>query len=175
MSMKLLRRALTSSALTLVLAGSAAACGEEDQNRAEDPAAPTLSSTPAGTEVPTEGETATAGAPEVVTIVSGSAAGGEVEKEATVLEEDGALDAYLERFDSPRFVADLRNAAEAVPLAAGRFVALAVIHIACDAPPSATVVEEDGAFIVSAAKVTAPRQECFAPVTSVAVLDVPDL
>ena len=55
----------------------------------------------------------------------------------------------------------------------GRVIGLAVIAISCDEPPSATVTEEDGAFVVTPGKVVEPLPECLVPVTSVAVLDLP--
>jgi len=52
-------------------------------------------------------------------------------------------------------------------------IGLAVIEISCDEPPSATVTEEEGAFVVTPGKVVDPLPECLVPVTSVAVLDLP--
>jgi hypothetical protein len=83
------------------------------------------------------------------------------------------LDRYLRQFDSPSFLADLNAAVAAAEPEEGRALGLAVIEISCDEPPSAEVTQEGAKFFVTAGKVVNPHQECFAPVTSVAVLDLP--
>lgn len=149
----------------LLLLGLLAACGD-DPGQGEDAQ---------GTSPAESTSTSRVGDPRVVTLLSGTAADGKVAKEATVLEEEGDLEAYVQQFSSPAFAGDVREAADTVPLAAGRLVALAVISLGCDVAISATVEEEDGAFVVTPGKIAAPHKECYAPVTTVAVLDVPDL
>lgn len=134
------------------------ACGGEDRDRADDSA----------TRTPTD-----ASEPKVVEIVSGSAAGGEVVAEATVIASNRDLTRFLTQFDSPSFAGDLTEAVDAVALEPDRVVGLAVIAIGCDVPPGATVTAEDGAYVVMPAKVVSPHIECLVPVTSVAVLDLP--
>lgn len=146
--------ALTTLAVLTALTG----CGGESGDRADDPATQ---------------EQTDAAAPRVVDIVSGSAAGGDVAAEATVIEDDRALERYLRQFDSDPFVGELTEAIDAHELAGDRVLGLAVIEISCDEPPSATVTSDGDAFVVTAAKVTSPHIECYAPVTSVAVLDLP--
>lgn len=141
-----------------------AACGDETndaEDRADDPASTAPSDRPDAT------------APQVVDIVSGSAADGDVAEAATVIEDDRALARYVRQFRSQAFVADLRGVIDAHPLADGRVLGLAVIEISCDEPPSATVTQVGSRFRVTPGKVIDPLQECFAPVTSVAVLDLP--
>jgi hypothetical protein len=55
----------------------------------------------------------------------------------------------------------------------GRVIGPAVIGISYDEPPSATVTEEEGAFVVTPGKAVDPLPECLVPLTSVAVLDLP--
>jgi hypothetical protein len=112
-------------------------------------------------------------APRVIDIVSGSAVDGDVAKEATVVEDDRALARYVRQFDSQPFVADLMEVIDAHPPADGRVLGLAVIEISCDQPPSATVKQVGGRFLVTPGEVVDPLPECLAPVTSVAVLDLP--
>ncbi len=90
-----------------------------------------------------------------------------------MLDEPGDLADYVRQFGSTSLVQDLRGAVRAVPLAEGRVVGVAVIAIGCDVPPDATVTEDGDTFVVLPAKVVDPHLECFAPVTSVAVLDLP--
>ncbi len=137
-----------------VLAG----CGDDPADRADDPAPQ---------------EQTDEGAPRVVDILSASAAHGDLAATATVIDDDRALARYLRQFTSPPFVADLTAAVQANDPAEGRVLGLAVIEISCDEPPSATVSEEDGAYVVTPGKVLDPLPECYVPVTSVAVLDLP--
>ncbi|WP_183099927.1 hypothetical protein [Nocardioides pelophilus] len=151
-------KASLGSVVALALVAALAACGDEPEDRADDPAS----------EVRT-----TAGDPRVVTIVSGTAADGDVAAEATLIEDDRDLARYLEQFTSPSLAGDLQDAVDAVEPADDRVVGVAVIAIGCDVPPSATVTQDDGAFVVMPGKIVDPHYECFAPVTSVAVLDLP--
>ncbi len=151
-------RRLLGSLFVLTALTALTACGDEPDDRADDPA--------------TQGQTPPAD-PQVVDIVSGTAVDGDVAKEATVIEDEQDLERYLRQFDSSPFVADLTDAIDAHPLADDRVLGLAVIEISCDEPPSATVTSDGEAFVVTPGKVVNPHQECFAPVTSVAVLDLP--
>jgi hypothetical protein len=105
--------------------------------------------------------------------VSEVAAGGEVAETATIIESDGELVRYLDQFRSPVLVDELTAVVQAADPAEGRVVGLAVIEISCNEPPSAEVVEDGGEYVVTAGKVVSPHPECYAPVTSVAVLDLP--
>lgn len=139
------------------------ACGDDSDERADDPVPQEQ------TDQPTD-----AGDPKVVDIVSGSAVGrAPVSETATVIGDDAALNRYLRQFDSASFIGDLTAAVDAAEPATDRVIGLSVIEISCDEPPSATVTQEGGRFFVTAGKVVNPHQECFAPVTSVAVLDLP--
>ena len=153
-----MKRVLAALVLTAVLT----ACGEESDRRADD----TTSTSPTTTSTPAD-------APRVVEIVSGSAVGGEVETEATLIEDDRDLFRYARQFESPSFLGDLIEAVASVPRADDRVAGVAVIAIGCDVPPGATVTEEDGAFVVTPEKVVSPHMECVVAVTSVAVLDLP--
>jgi hypothetical protein len=48
----------------------------------------------------------------------------------------------------------------------------AVVAIGCDVPPGVTVQHADGGLAITALKVEKPREECFAPVTTVALVAV---
>lgn len=154
-----MRRLLGPLPVLAVLAGltTLVGCGEEPEDRADDPA--------------TQSQTTPAD-PQVVDIVSGTAAGGDVTGVATVIEDDRDLARYLRQFESP-FAGDLTDAIDAHELADDRVLGLAVIAISCDEPPSATVTFDGQEYVVTAGKVVNPHPECFAPVTSVAVLDLP--
>jgi hypothetical protein len=136
------------------------ACSSGSDESAKDPA-----STP-----PTS---VTSGDAEVVAIVGGSAAGGDQAQTVTVLDSAHAVRGFLKQFRSPSFAADVRAALEAHPPADGRVLGAAVVEVSCDIPPSATVAEVDGSWVVTPGKVPSPHPECYAAVTSVAVVDLP--
>lgn len=145
-----------------------AACGDDDGtgDGGRDPAGET-------TTRPTDDGSSGSGRPVVVDIVAGTAARGSVSDQATVIRDEKDLRRYLRQFRSEAFVADLTVAITGHSLAEDRVLGLAVLSIGCDTPPSATVTEENGRFLVVPGKVPDPLPECYAPVTSVAVLDLP--
>ncbi|KAA1419137.1 hypothetical protein F0U44_11840 [Nocardioides humilatus] len=142
---------------SLVLLAALAGCSSEDDGSAKDPA--TRPSEP--------------GDAKVVAIVGGSAAGGDVAQTVTVLDDAGAVRHFLKQFRSPPFASDVRAALQSHPPAEGRVLGAVVMEVSCDIPPSATVAEVDGAYVVTPGKVPAPHPECFAAVTSVAIVDLP--
>ena len=145
----------------LVLLAALTGCSDGDDkdgtDNADDPA--TTSSSP--------------DAAEVVAIVGGSAAGGDVGKSITILDSDQAVRHYVRQFRSPVFAADVKDALAANPPAEGRVLGAVVMDVSCDIPPSATVEEVDGRYVVTPGEVPNPHPECVVAVTSVAVVDLP--
>lgn len=141
------------AALALVLA-VAVGCGEER-------------SSGAGTTAPSPpGESWTE-----VAILTGTAAGGTVSAEPTRLDTPSALDAFVAQFQRPGLGADVRRAVESADLPEGHVPVGSVIAIGCDIPPGVDVDPAAG-FSITAQKVASPLQECFAAMTSVAILTV---
>jgi hypothetical protein len=103
-----------------------------------------------------------------VTLVSGTAGGGDLATSATDVSEHATLAAYVEQFDDP-FAAKVTSAAGRVDVGNGQALLAQVVAIGCDAPPSAHVRGD----VIVPAKVASPLQECFAPVTTVALAVVP--
>jgi hypothetical protein len=151
-----MKRLLGSLVLVVALAAPLA-CGDKSDDRADDTATPDQ----------------TDGAAEVVAIVGGSAAGGDVARSITILDSDQAVRRYVRQFRSPAFAADLADALAAHPPEDGRVLGAVVMEVSCDIPPSATVAEVDGRYVVTPGKVPSPHPECVAAVTSVAVVDLP--
>ena len=141
---------------TLVLLAALTACGDEGVEGIGDPD-PSSARTDA----------------KVVAIVGGSAAGGDVGRTVTVLDTPQAERLFLRQFRSPSFAGQVRDALDAHPPADGRVLGAVVMDVSCDVAPSATVAEVDGEYVVTPAKVPSPHPECFAAVTSVAVVDLP--
>lgn len=156
------------SLLVLAVLAALTGCSGASDDTAQDPAtaSSTSPSSPSSTGSP-------AGEARVVAIVGGSAAGGDVAQAVTVLDTERAVRQFLKQFRSRPFAADVRDALDAHPPAAGRVLGAAVMEVSCDVPPSATVAEVDGQYVVTPAKVPSPHPECFAAVTSVAVVDLP--
>ena len=110
-------------------------------------------------------------APEV-TLVSGTAAGGEVADRVTVLEDEAAIAAYAGRFRGP-MAEEVTRAAQRIEVPADTQLVAAVVAVGCDVPPSVGVTGhgEDATF--GPEEVPSPTKECFAPVTTVALAAVP--
>ena len=97
-----------------------------------------------------------------VTLVSATAGGGEGATKATDVSDEADLAAYVAQFDDA-LAAEVSAAAQKVD---GDVVLAQVVSIGCDVPSEATL--QDG--VIVAEKVADPKQECFAPVTTVGVV-----
>jgi len=71
-------------------------------------------------------------------------------------------------------VDQVRGAADEASVPDGHRLWVGVVAIDCAAPSSASVTSADGGYRFQPVWTTPPPQECFAPVTSVAVALVPD-
>lgn len=67
----------------------------------------------------------------------------------------------------------MKEAVAANPPAEGRVLGAVVMEVSCNIPPSATVAEVDGRWVVTPGKVPDPHPECVVAVTSLAVVDLP--
>jgi hypothetical protein len=106
-------------------------------------------------------------------LVSGTAAGGRVATRATMLPDEGSMLVYVRSFRQP-FATKLERAARRVAVAPDEQLAAAVVAVGCDVPPGATVTEDaDEDIVIRPDDVASPRAECFAPVTTVALVAVP--
>ena len=105
-----------------------------------------------------------------VVLLSETNAGGEVSRQPTV------LDSPPPSTTSPRLegrLADeIRSAAVDADVPDGQVLVGAVVALGCDVPPGVGVTRTPEGIEVTALKVAKPKQECFAPVTSVSLLTV---
>lgn len=155
--------ALIGASLTLVLL---AGCGDETDTATDPSAAPTSASaetSPPTTPAPESDEW------RLVDIVAGTAAGGSTSTEVTVVGDPDDLATFTDQFASEALAAEVAAAVEAADPQPGYVVAAAVVALGCDVPTEVTYL--DG--VIRAVKVPDPLPECFAPVTSVAIIEAP--
>lgn len=161
-----MRRTLGTILLVSLLAGPLFGCGSDET--ASDPA--TTSSSPTGS--------TSAGLPDgpvdstLVELVSQTAAGGKVSERATVLAETADVADFVEQFKTGKLGGELMAAAEGAEVAQGQELVGAVVALGCDVPPGVSVQAVDGVLTITPLKVKSPLQECFAPVTTVALVSV---
>jgi hypothetical protein len=164
-----MRRALGVLLLTtLLLAGCSddGDSGDGDGQQAGDPA----TSNPSSGD-PTESPSTTSPSNDwrLVGIVHATAVGGKVSAKPKPVGDDSAIAAFGARFEDSQLQGEIQRVVESNEPAAGAELVAAVVSIGCDVP---TAVTYDGGK-VRAMKVPNPTPECFAPVTSVAILEVP--
>jgi hypothetical protein len=110
------------------------------------------------------------GAPEVLRLVSQTAGGGQVATRATPLSGAAGVERYVAGL-SDVLGAKLRAAIGATE-PSGELWAQ-VVAVGCDVPPGATARRgAGGTVVVHPDPVPRPRRECFAPVTTVALVEV---
>ena len=177
-----MRRTLGALILTAALAAPAlAGCADDGgETRAEDAASATSSGSTSsaspsdGPSSPPAGAASPRGAVDFteVALLSETAAGGEVEHRATVLDDATTVSQFAAQFDSGTMSDQLTTAARGADVAKGQELAAAVVSIGCDVPPGVTVRKVEGGVAILPLKVKTPLKECLAPVTTVALVAV---
>lgn len=175
-----MRRALGTILSMVLLAGPLTGllvgCGSEESasDPATDPATgPTSSVTspaPSGSpsEPPADGPVEFA----TVELISQTAAGGRVSEQPTVLADASDVADFAAQFKAGRLGSDIADAVERAAVPEGRVLVGAVVALGCDVPPGVRVQVEGGALTITALPVKSPLQECFAAVTTVALVTV---
>jgi hypothetical protein len=156
-----MRRLLGLLIVLLLLAAGTTSCGSDSGDAADD-----ASGSPTPTAPPSDPPVD----PVTVAILSRTAAGGEVSPRAVPLPDAAAVARFAEQFVDPAFGREIAARVRATDVPSGRRLMGAVVAIGCDVPDSVTVtVTADGVSIV-ADKAASPVPECFAAVTSVALV-----
>jgi hypothetical protein len=163
---------LTAALATAALAGCADDGGD---TRAEDAASGTASASPS--DLPSAAPSRAPSTPGAVdftevALLSETAAGGEVEHRATVLDDASAVNGFAAQFETGAMSDELTTAVREADVAEGQELAAAVVSIGCDVPPGVTVQKLEGGVAILPLKVKSPLKECFAPVTTVALVAV---
>lgn len=165
---------LLGTLLTLLLLMGAAGCGDDagDATGADDPST-------SGQESPADPPTATDSGPAgegvvdfaEVALLSETSAGGEVSRQPAVLDSPAAIDDFASGVEG-RLADRIRTAAVDAEVPEDRVLLGAVVALGCDVPPGVAVELTPEGVEITALKVTKPKRECFAPVTSVALVTV---
>jgi hypothetical protein len=152
-----------------------AGCADDSSDTADDPAGPTSSAsqTEAQTEEPSRSPTERGVDFEEVAIISQTAAGGEVDPAAVRLDDQAARETFLMQFQNPAFGSRIDEQIQATTVPEGHVLLGATVSIGCDVPPGVHVTAEGDGWLIYPQKVVSPLQECFAPVTTVALVTVP--
>ncbi|QCW51504.1 hypothetical protein FE634_15770 [Nocardioides dongxiaopingii] len=119
-------------------------------------------------DAPADGST---GAPEVVEVLHATAAGGSTTEQFVRVDDEQQLADFVAQFSDDAFAEEVRVAAAAVAAGPGTAYA-AVAAVGCDVPPVDVEATAEDVYVVVVGKVPGPDVECFAPVTTVAVMSV---
>ena len=95
---------------------------------------------------------------------------GELSPDAVPLGTDTEVARFVDQL-SPELAADVRAAVDASTAPAEQLYG-AVVGLGCDVPPGVAVTRTSTGFDITGLKVADPLQECFAAVTSVAVVAI---
>ena len=145
-------------ALVLVLVG----CGDDSSSTVgDDPTPSPTFSDPAPTE------------PITVAIVSETAAGGEVDQNAVAWDDEASRGAFLQQFKRGSLHEKITAAIGAATIPDGYTVWAAVVAIGCDVPTGVEASPNGDGWVMDPQMPRQTMQECFAPMTSVALVAVP--
>ena len=110
---------------------------------------------------------------ELVQMLVLTSAGGEVSPTAYYVDDTKEMDAYAKTFeDRDDVVAAVQQAVEDAGDTEGRLAA-ATVAIGCDVPEGVSITEGDNGPEVHPDKIANPKPECFAPMTSIAIVEIP--
>jgi hypothetical protein len=162
-----MRRLLGTVLPALLLVGVLAGCGD-DEPGADQPG-PT--STPP-TDAPTTGDAVDF---EVVEMITETAAGGTVDAGAAAvpLGDDTAVQEFTAQFTSEAMTTRVQDAVDKAAVSDDMLLYGAVVAVGCDSPGDVSVTAGDQGLVITADKVPSPKPECFAPMTTVALVLVP--
>ena len=102
-----------------------------------------------------------------------TAAGGATSEVAVPLGDDAAVQEFNAQFETDALPTQVQNAVATTDVPEGMLLYGAVVAIGCDAPTDVHVVAGESGLVITGAKVPSPQIECFAPMTTVALVLVP--
>ena len=165
-----MRRTLGQSLALAVLGGAClTGCGSGAGTASDDAHAPASRSASASASASARSQ------PDVtrVALVSQTAAGGRVGGQPVRLDTPAAVHRFTAPFRGGTLAGKVAAAVRRADVPPGRVLLGAVVAVGCDIPPGVRVVGSGPGLRLVATPVRQPKQECFAPVTTVAVVSVP--
>lgn len=151
----------------LLLVPLVSACGDDEAGTVTSDPAPTVS-----TSAPSD----TGGSAvevKILAMMTETAAGGTVSETPVPLPDDDAVAQFNQHFDTDALPTRILEAVHAADVPDDELLYGAVVAIGCDAPTQVTVTEGDSGLLISAVEVPKPLEECFAPMTTVALVLIP--
>ncbi|MFC7492828.1 MULTISPECIES: hypothetical protein [unclassified Nocardioides] len=107
-----------------------------------------------------------------VAVLTATSAGGQVTTRPTLLPDERAVREYVEVFRNDRLQREIVQAAQEAEVPDDRQLAAAVVAIGCEVPTRVTGSATGDQLTVNAV-LPSPTKQCFAPITSVALVLVP--
>jgi hypothetical protein len=156
----------------VLLASVLTGCGDATSDSASDPAPertrPTATASSVPTVDPSDGLEA-----QTIAIVSQTAVGGQVDLNAVPLADDAARQEFVAQFNRPGMGRKIAQAVASATVPEGYTVMGAVVMVGCNVPPGVLVTQSPDGWVVTPEPVVSPLKECFAAVTTVAIVAVP--
>src|SRR4051812_5104069 len=146
-----MRRTLGALVLLTLLVGCGDATGHTDGGLKPDPSAAEVSQ---------------------VALLTGTSAGGEVTTEPTPLPDDAAAEEYAAQFRNDELQAEIVATAKQTVVPEGQQLAAAVVAVGCEVPEK-IVGTGSGSDLALHAPLPSPTKQCFAPITTVALVLIP--
>ena len=106
----------------------------------------------------------------LVEVVSESAVGGMVSPGGVALTDMAAVQQFTGQFEDDRMQVRLANEFDDLDVPDDQAAYAAVVDIGCTPPSDVTVTSTDSGILIEPVKPTKKPVECFAPVTSVAIV-----
>ena len=156
-------------ALLLVTAlGACANDGPAEKGRDPGASGVTASSTTGGT-----GAGDAAVEFELVDTFTATAAGGQLSNPAVPLPDAAAVQSFVGQFGGSDLGTQVQGAVAQTDVPPGQELYGAVVASGCDAPDQVAVTRSGSDVVITALPVPSPKSECFAPMTTVALVLVP--
>ena len=164
-----MRRVLGSVLSALLLVGLLAGCGDDESGTISDDPAPTASDSP------TKGSTGEEVEFELVEMITETGAGGRPDdgQVAVPLTDDLAVQEFTGQFETEAMETRVQDAVASTDVPDDMLLYGAIVAIGCDSPTDVRVTSADQGLVITAQKVPSPMPECFAPMTTVALVLVP--
>jgi hypothetical protein len=107
---------------------------------------------------------------DLVDTITVTAAGGAVMPVAIPLSDEASVAGFNAQFESDDMVQQVQDAVAGAEVPDGQALYAAVVAIGCDSPTDVAVTGTGSGLVITAKKVASPMPECFAPMTTVALV-----